>query len=443
MRAVRRGAKADRRTGGRASGQRNALVLVFGGIAEIVILLFTGPPARLWAQSIAIVGGTVYPVSGPKIEHGTVLVRDGRVVAVGSDVTIPSDATRIDATGRWVTPGLIHTGSTLGLSDVGSVNTTNEANHAGDINAAFNVAEGIDPATPLIPIARLEGVTTAVTGPSRGLVSGQAVLIDLMGDRIEAMVARSPVAMVINLSEASKSAGGGSRAGVLQAFRRLLNDAQEYGRRKDDFKRNQIQPLSADAAELEALAPVLRGELPVLAIANRQSDIASALRLARDYRLKLLILGGVEAWKLAPDLAAARVSVIMNPIDDVPSFDGPGARFDAAALLDQAGVRVIIIENETGGARNLRWAAGHAVRFGMPWEHALASITLSPAKALGVDDRYGSLEIGKVANVVVWTGDPLDFSSRAEHVFIRGVEVPHTSRQTELLERYRKLPPEF
>jgi imidazolonepropionase-like amidohydrolase len=151
----------------------------------------------------------------------------------------------------------------------------------------------------------------------------------------------------------------------------------------------------------------------------------------------------VEAWKLADELAASRVPVIINPINDIPSFDGPGARFDAAALLDSAGVPVIVVEQETGGPRNLRWAAGHAVRFGMDWADALAAITLRPAKALGIDDRYGSLEAGKQANVVVWSGDPLDFSSRAEHVFIRGVEVPPTSRQTELLERYRKLPPEY
>jgi imidazolonepropionase-like amidohydrolase len=311
------------------------------------------------------------------------------------------------------------------------------------VNAAFNVAEGIDPATPLIPIARLEGVTTALTGPSDGLVPGQAVLIDLAGDRIETLVSRSPAALVINLSESSKTGGGGSRAGVLKALRQLFDDAQEYQRRKGDFRRNQMQPLAAPAADLEALGPALHGELPVIAIANRASDIASALRLAREYQLRLVIRGGVEAWKVADQLAQAKVPVMINPINDIPTFDGLGARFDAAALLDSAGVPVVILESETGGPRNLRWAAGHAVRFGMPWSQALAAITLTPARALGVEDRYGSLAPGKVANVVVWSGDPLDFSSHAEHVFIRGIEVPHSSRQTELLERYRKLPPSY
>jgi imidazolonepropionase-like amidohydrolase len=411
--------------------------------AGLLASLIAVVPATSMAQSIAITGGTVYPVSGPKLEHATVLIRDGRIVDVGANVTIPADATRIDATGKWVTPGLVHANTTLGLQQVGSVDGTNEATHSGHINAAFNVAEGIDPATPLIAFARLEGVTTVVTGPSSGLVAGQSVLIDLLGDRIETLVARSPLAMVLNLSESSKSAGGGSRAGVLEALRRLFADAQEYDRRKSDFKKNQMQTLAASAADLEALGPVLRGELPVVVDANRQSDIASALRLAREFHLRLIIRGGVEAWKLAGDLAAARVPVILNPIDDIPSFDGPGARFDSATLLQQAGVSVILTENQTGGPRNLRWSAGHAVRFGMTWDAALAAVTLAPARAFGVEDRYGSLERGKVANVVVWSADPLDFASHADHVFIRGIEIPYTSRQTELLERYRKLPPSY
>ncbi len=417
--------------------------MIARGRAVVSAALIACWPGVAAAQTIAITGGTVYPVSGPKLEHATVLIRDGRIVDVGTDVAIPADATRIDATGKWVTPGLMHANTTLGLQQVGSVDATNEANHSGDINAAFNVAEGIDPATPLIAIARLEGVTTAVTGPSSGLVAGQSVLIELLGDRIETLVTRSPLAMVINVSESSKGAGGGSRAGVLEALRRLFADAQEYDRRKADFRKNQMQALSAPAADLEALGPVLRGELPVVFDANRQSDIASALRLAREFRLKIIIRGGVEAWKLAAELAAARVPVILNPIDDIPTFDGPGARFDAATLLQRAGVSVILTESQSGGPRNLRWSAGHAVRFGMSWDAALAAITLAPARAFGVDDRYGSLERGKVADVVVWSADPLDFASHADHVFIRGTEIPYTSRQTDLLDRYRKLPPTY
>lgn len=435
-----------RQTGGRTGGREDRRSGIGRGgrmVGAALLVLSALPASRLAAQAIAITNATVYPISGPRIERGTVVIQDGRIVAVGSDVAVPAGASVVDGTGKVVTPGLFHARSTLGLGEVGSVPTTNEANHSGEVNAAFNVAEGLDPATPLIPIARLEGVTTSLSGPTNGLVAGQAVLIDLAGDRVETLVAKSPAAMVMNLNEDSKGAGGGSRAGVLQRLRRLFLDAQEYDRRKNDYRKNAIQELSADAADLEALGPVLRGELPVVAVANRESDIASALRLAREFRLRLIVAGGTEAWKIADDLARARVPVIINPINDIPTFDGPGARFDGTALLARAGAQVIIIEGETGGPRNLRWAAGHAVRFGMAWDSALAAVTLNPAKALGVDDRYGSLAPGKVADVVVWSGDPLDFSSQAERVYIRGVEVPRKSRQTELLERYRTLPPAY
>lgn len=416
-----------------------------GGYAARLLTagLVVATPAALSAQAVAITGARIYPISGPVIENGTVVMQNGRITAVGANVTVPAGATRIDGAGKIVTPGLFHAGSNLGLSQVGSVDATNEGSHEGTINAAFNVLEGIDPNTSLIPIARLEGVTTALTRPGDGLVAGQGVVIDLAGNRIETMLVRSPAAMVINVGEAAKGAGGGSRAGVMQALRLLFQDAQEYDKRKADFKRNEIQKLAADADQLEALMPMLRGELAVIAIANRQSDISSALRLASEFKLRLIIAGGIEAWKVADDLARAKVPVIINPINNIPTFDGLGARFDSPALLEQAGVTVIVVEGESGGARNLRWSAGHAVRFGMSWDKALAAITLEPARALGLGDRYGSIESGKVANLVVWSGDPLDFNSRAEHVYIRGAEVSHTSRQTELLERYRTLPPTY
>lgn len=423
----------------RAGGRAERFGLAIGG-AAIWAATFGAP---VQAQTIAITGGTVYPVSGPRIERGTVLIRDGKIVAVGAGVSVPGGTRVIDATGKWVTPGLIHAQSSLGLSQVGSVDGTNEGTHAGEINPAFNVAEGIDPSNVLLPIARLGGVTTAFTAPSSGLVAGQGVMIDLTGDRIESMVVKSPAALVLNLNEGSKGAGGGSRAGVLESLRRLFDDALEFDRRKADFQKNQIQPLAAGAAELEALRPALKGEEPVVIVANRRSDILSALRLAREYKLKIIIAGGIEAWQVTDELAKADVPVIVNTINNIPSFDGLGARFDNAALLKAAGVAVLVVDNESGGPRNLRWAAGHAVRFGMKWDDALAAITLAPAKAFGLDKSYGSLEAGKIANVVIWSGDPLDYASQADAILIHGVEQPKSSRQTELFDRYKHLPPDY
>jgi len=173
------------------------------------------------------------------------------------------------------------------------------------------------------------------------------------------------------------------------------------------------------------------------------SDIESALRLANEYHLKLVIRGGTEAWKVAKLLAAANVPVVLNPLSDVPNFDGLSPRLDNATILREAGVPVVLIEPDRANYRNLRFSAGNAVRNGMKWDDALRAITLEPAKAMGVDGRYGSLEVGKVADVVVWSGDPLDFASAAEHTYIKGVEISKDTRQTELLERYKTLPPKY
>jgi imidazolonepropionase-like amidohydrolase len=400
--------------------------------------------ALVLAQTIAITGGTVFPISGPKIEHGTVLIRDGKIAAIGTSVAIPADATRIDATGKWVTPGFIDGAGQMGLVEIGAVAATREAVLQSDsIAAAFNVAEGINPASQVIPVTRVEGVTTTLAVPAGHLVSGQAVLIDLDGATIEQMLVKTPVAIVADLSQRAKDEGGGSRAGVAQRLRTVFRDALEYERRRVDFSRAQIQPLAASEANLEALLPVLHGELPLLVFANRRSDIQTALRFAREFRLRLVLAGAQEGWEIAAELAEAGVPVLVEPLDNIPSYDALGVRYENAARLIRAGVKVVLLETDTHNSRNLRQQAGNAVSYGMTWDQALRAITLTPAEVFGVADRYGSLDVGKVANVVVWSGDPFEFSTAVEHVYIRGREIPLKSRQTELLERYRTLPPTY
>ncbi len=204
-----------------------------------------------------------------------------------------------------------------------------------------------------------------------------------------------------------------------------------------------MQALSAAAADLAALLPVLRGDQPLIAVANRRSDIATALRLAREYKLKLILAGAAEGWQIADEIARASVPVLVQPLDNIPSYDALGIRYENAAFLARAGVKVALLETDTHNSRNLRQQAGNAVSYGMTWEQALRAVTLSPAEIFGVADRYGSLEPGKVANVVVWSGDPFEFTTGVEHVFIRGREIPLKSRQTELFERYKKLPPTY
>ena len=400
--------------------------------------------AFLLAQTIAITGGTVYPVSGPKIENATVLIRDGRIAAVGTNVAVPAGATRIDAAGKWITPGLIDGAGQMGLREISAVQNTNEATLRGnEVAAAFNVLEGINPASTLIGVNRIEGVTTTLAVPNGSLIWGQAALIDLDGATIEAMRVKSPAAMVADLSEGAKEAGGGSRAGVAQRLRRVFDDALEYARRGPNYQRAQNEQLGASSADLQALLPVLRGHLPLIAVANRRSDIETALRIGREYKLRLILAGAAEGWKMPGEIAAAGVPVLVEPLQNIPSYDALGIRYENAALLTKGGVKVSLLETATENTRNLRQQAGNAVATGMTWDQALRAVTLTPAEIFGVADRYGSLEAGKIANVVVWSGDPFEFSTGVEHVYIRGREIPLRSRQTELLERYKTLPPKY
>ncbi len=403
------------------------------------LTLIAGQRLVAQSQTVAITGATVFPVSGPRITNGTVLFRDGKIVAVGANVAVPTGATRIDANGKWVTPGLFHANGGSGLG-VAGLNGFGEGRVQGEINPSFNPAEGIDPAAFTIPIARTGGVTGALLTPGGGLFPGQAVAVDFSGDRIEDLIVRRNAAVVLDLTSGSRDAGGGSRAGVLARVRRLFDDAVEYSRRKNDFQKGQIEELAAPARELEALLPVVRGEQRIAIAANRKMDIENALRLAREYKLRAVLFGVLEGWEAAKDIAAAKVPVIVEPLSDIPSFDGLGARLDNATLLRNAGVEVIIAQGDPGGERNLRYAAGNAVRNGMTWDDALRAVTAAPTAAFGLTDR-GTLEPGKVANLVIWSGDPLDFSSAAEHVYVRGQEVSLTTRETELRDKYRTLPP--
>jgi imidazolonepropionase-like amidohydrolase len=396
------------------------------------------PAGRLAAQVVAITGGTIYPVSGPKIPGGTVLIRDGKIVAVGASVAIPAGAVRVDAAGKWITPGLIHANAGAGLG-VAGLNGQQEGGVRGEVNPSFNPSEAVDPAAFTIPIARTGGITTALLAPGGSFFPGQVPAVNYAGDRVSDMIVRRSAALVLDLSDNSKGAGGGSRAGTMARIRRLFADALEYSRRKPEFQRAAIQPLSAPAEELEALLPMLRGEVPLAIAANRRIDIENALRLKQEYKLRVVLVGAVEGWQVAKEIAAANVPTMIEPNRDIPSFDGLGARLDNGTLLRKAGVQVIIAQGDPGGERNLRYAAGNAVRNGMTWDDALKAVTQFPALAFGLND-YGTLEAGKVANLVIWSGDPFDFASAAEKVYIRGQETSLRTRENELRDKYRTVP---
>jgi imidazolonepropionase-like amidohydrolase len=413
-----------------------------------VAALLAAAPA-LAAQTVAIEGGDVYTAAGTPIRGGTVVIVDGRITAVGMNVAVPAGARRIDARGKWVTPGLIESNTQLGLREVEGLAETNDAEirdvaqqgaSADQVQAAFNVSEGLNPRSMVIPVTRIAGITTAVTRPSGSLISGQGAMIDMAGNTVEQMTVVSPVGMFASISENARGTVGGPRAAISMRLREVLEDARAYARNRQAFERGDTRDFSASRLDLEALQSVLAGRQPLVLEAHRASDIQLAIRIAREYGVRLVVTGGTEAWMVADDLARARVPVIIKVLNNLPqSFESLGATYENAARLRRAGVQVAITSGETFKAFNLRQEAGNAVAYGLPWAEAFRAVTLYPAQIWGVAERYGSLEPGKVANVVVWNGDPFEMLTRVEHVIIRGREVPLVSRETELRDRYRTI----
>ena len=408
-------------------------------------------PNALLAQTIAIVGGKVYPVSAPPIDNGTVLIRDGRIVAVGSSVTVPAGAQRIDATGKIVTPGFVNGASRVGLEEIGSVPATREmfARGRDRVAAAFRPWEGLNPRSVLIDQTRDAGITAIVAMPAGGLISGQAGVLRLLDGGVTDMLLRAPVGMVANLGPAYGQ-NFTPRGETLNRLREILEDTRVFRTRRADYERAQTRQLAVSRLDMEALVPVLEGRVPLIVSVDRASDIETAMKIAREYGIRLIVMGGAEAWMVADRLAAAKIPVLTGAMNNVPTqFATLGQRQENAGLLAKAGVPVTLIGNAEGGstdaftARNVRYEAGNAVAYGMEWNAALRAITLTPAEIFGVADQVGSLAAGKRADVVVWSGDPFEFSSHAERVFVNGRESSTTTREDLLENRYKTLPPTY
>jgi imidazolonepropionase-like amidohydrolase len=414
-------------------------------ISVAVVFAIAGPAA---AQTIAIMGGKVYPVSGPPIEGGTVLIVNGKIAAVGTNVAIPAGAQRIDATGKMVTPGFVNSATQLGVQEVSQVSDTRDMSARGKDNvaAAFTVWDGLNPNSVMMAPARKEGITSFIVMPAGGLVAGQAALLDVVPGTTTDMIIRAPVAMIAEVGDASQ-AGVNSRGELIVKLRELLEDTRFFQTHRDAFDRAQTRPFAASRLDLQAMIPVIQGRLPLVVFVDRASDIDAAMRLAREFNVKLMIGSGAEGWMMADKLAAARVPVLTGAMNNIPGgFAALGQRQENAALLRKAGVQVALIGNAGGGdeeafnVRNLKQEAGNAVAYGMTWDDALRAVTLAPAELFGVADRVGSLRPGREGNVVVWSGDPFEFTTRVEHVFVRGHEYSDKTRQDLLMERYRNLP---
>jgi imidazolonepropionase-like amidohydrolase len=411
-------------------------------IARLFALFFLLASPAL-AQNVAITNGRIVTM-GPAgtIERGTVLIRDGRIAAVGASVAVPAGAAIVDAGGRIVTPGLIAAGTGLGLVEIRSVGATNDrAQRNAAISAAFDAGDGLNPDSMLVPVARRGGITRAITVPlyddAQGrdlLFAGQAAAVSLGG---APMLMRRGVAMVLEMGESGAERAGGARAAELTALRAIFADVRDFARRRAAYDRGETRDHALSRADLEALVPVVEGRMPLLVSVNRASDIRDLLALAREERLRIVIEGAAEGWRVAAEIARAGVPVVLTPVDNLPaSFESLGATLDNARRLQAAGVTIAFQGNGNHRERELRYNAGNAAATGLAWELALAAITINPARIFGLAAAIGSLEPGKEADLVIWNGDPLDTLGRPAAVYVRGVAQPMTSRQTELRDRY-------
>ena len=399
--------------------------------------------ARPHGGDVAIVHATAYTMVGDgALDDATIVVRDGRIVSVASGGAPPAGVAVVDAAGRTVTPALMNSGTQVGVVEVASdADTADQALDSGPLGAAFDLQYAIDANSLTVQKARVDGVSRALVFPSgsgSAPFSGLAALLHLTTgpDVLE----RPRTALVAVIGGAAASRAGGSRGAEWQLLRNALDEAA-LARKKNGLA---AQDRLLNRLDLAAVQGALDTRTPLLLAVNRESDIREALRLARDYDVPVVLFGAAEAWRVASELAAARIPVVLDPYADLPmSYDELGARRDNAARLAAAGVRIaftvpgagIYLSYQAGPA--LREGAGIAVANGLPRAEALRALTVNPARIWGVDDRYGTLEPGRDGDIVIWDGDPLEPTSAPVHVFSGGHPVPLRTRQTELRDRYR------
>ncbi len=419
-----------------------------GCLVILCLLVVSTGWAQGGAQVYAIRGGTIYTVSGDAIESGTVLIQGGLITAVGANVSVPAGAVVYEAAGLQVYPGLFDAISRLGLTEIGQVTVTSDMNELGEYNPHLVAATAIHPASEIIPVTRANGITHAVAAPTGGSggIGGQGSLIHLDGWTVEEMLIEPSVGMVLNWP----SLGGGRgfrRRGPPQPFaeRKERHDKQvaqleswlEASRHYAGAMASGSQPRRD--LRLEALGRVASGELPFLVMANSDRDITEALEFAERNNVRIIIAGGRDAWKVADLLAEKQVPVILATTQALPSGedDGYDQAYANPGQLYEAGVKFGFATFGASNSRTLPYEAAMAVPYGLPWEEALKAVTINSAEILGVGDRLGTIETGKIGNVIITTGDPLNIQTEVRFVFINGQPIDLQNKHQSLYERYR------
>jgi len=411
----------------------------------------------------AITHGKIVPVTGPEIPNGTLLIgADGKITAVGANVAVPAGAKVIDATGLSVYPGMMDGGTSMGLSEIGQgAASTVDVTEVGTFNPNVQAFFGINPHSAHVGVTRVVGVTHVVSSPKGGIIAGQAALINLSGSTPPEMVLVQKIAMDFSLPGAFGGGRGFGRGGFdagganaandasrlrqrqIDSLRTMLNDADAYAKAFDAYAKDKTLPRPRSDVVLASLVPVIRGQMYAMFNAERAADIRDAVNFAEEFHMKPIIVGGSEALKVAPFLKQHDVPVLITGVRQLPRLedDSPDVNYSMPGKLVAAGVRIAITSGNGGAmVRDLPSVAGMAAAFGLSKTDALKSVTIWPAQIFGVGDKLGSLEPGKLANVVVTTGDILEARTDTKYLFIDGRPVPLDTRHTELYMQFKDRP---
>ncbi|MEA2239876.1 MAG: hypothetical protein QOC81_4600 [Thermoanaerobaculia bacterium] len=427
-------------------------LLAFAAPAFAQSVIPNNPGKKL---TFAIRNATIVPVTSAPIANGTIVFSNGIITAVGANAAIPAGATIIDGTGLFVYPGLIDSGSHVGLEEISAVPGTVDTSELGDINPNARAEVAVNPHSNVIPVTRVNGITSVVTEPEGGIISGSSAMIQLAGWTPQEMTLKAPLAMHIHFprlrsaafdevpqdEEAAKEASK-NYTKQIDKLRDAFRDAQAYAKAATArTNHKEIKRFDRDLL-LEGLVPVVEGQVPVVIHANLERDIRAAIKFADEFKLKVILADAEDVAKVIPELKSHNIPVILGPIlSTPPREDDPyDLVYGNAKTLFDAGVPFAIQSQDSHNARNLPYQAAACAAFGLPKDAALRAVTIAPAQIFGMADRIGSLETGKLANIILTDGDPLEIVTHVKRLFIGGEDISLETNQTLLYEKFKGRP---
>tara|TARA_R110002096_G_scaffold97694_14_gene217747 strand:- start:4272 stop:5585 length:1314 start_codon:yes stop_codon:yes gene_type:complete len=421
--------------------------MIMNKFIKLLVLVFTFAPIFATAQNndankarggkFALTNAKIYTVTNGIIENGTIIINNGVIEAVGANIKIPADAEVFDYQGREIYPGMIDSGTQLGLKEIGSISEAQDFREFGDVTPQMQALTAVNPNSVAIPVTRVSGVTTTLTMPDGGVLPGTAATINLFGYTPDQMYAGSKGVVMNFPSDQRRRRQTEEQA--KKARDNALKTVNEAWDKAEVYAKIQNSPDTRYYPEMEALTEVVNGDMLLYIEVNTAKDIISALDWVKERGYKKVVFTGVaEGWRVADKLAKAGIPVITGPVQAIPTrqSDAYDAAYANPGIMQKAGVKVALKTGDTENSRNLPYHAGFAASYGMGREEALKAITINAAEIMGVGNEIGSIEVGKKANLFVSTGDPFETSTQILNVFIDGYLVPMTSRQTELYDEF-------